>query len=85
MWYCEFICYRSYPVILGAENCLKQADFLVWITAMTDHAHPPPSMSDDDFYMECHGLVHNHFGLDLGSEITAANCVSVYQYLVANV
>lgn len=73
------------PSYVDAENCLKPLDTGVWITAMTTHAHPPPPMSEDGFYMECHELVHNQFGLDLGSEVTAVNCIPVYQYLCANV
>ena len=76
------ITYTLLMHIVGAENCSKPG---VWITAMTNHAHPPPPMSESGFYMECHELMHNQFGLDLGSEVTAANCIPVYQYLVANV
>ena len=76
------VCYSHF---IDAENCLKPLDTGVWITAMTTHAHPPPPMSEDGFYMECHELVHNQFGLDLGSEVTAVNCIPVYQYLCANV
>ena len=81
MYYSKFYIFR----IVGAENCLKAIDAGVWISAMTNYAQPPPSMTEDDFYIECHELLHNQFGLDLGSEITAANCIPVYNYLVENV
>ena len=63
---------------------MKTFDAGLWITVMMTQAHCPPVMTDDGFYMECYDLVRNHFGLDLGSEITSSNCIPVHQYLVAN-
>ena len=74
-----------YILYTGAENCLKPAVAAVWITAMTNYAEVPPPICEDCFYMECHELVQSQFGIDLGSEISASNCIPVYQYLIVNV
>lgn len=69
----------------GAENCLKPIDSGIWISAMMNNAHPPPPMSEDDFYTECLGLVQNQFGIDLESDTSSSNCIPLYKYLVDNV
>lgn len=70
---------------VGAENCLKPIDSGVWISAMMNHAHPPPPMTDDDFYTECFELAQNRFGIDFERDISSTNCILVYKYLVDNI
>lgn len=76
---------KTNSLCVGAENCLKPNIYGLWETAMTEYARPPPPICDDTFYPRCHALVLDQFSLDLGSEVTLGNCMSVYQYLVDNV
>ena len=64
---------------VGADNYLRPIDSMI-----TD-AKMPPLMLEEDFYVECHDIVNSQFGLDIGSQITADNCVGIYERLVANV
>ena len=52
---------------------------------MTARASTPVQPYSDDFYLECHSLVKNHFGIDLGSGVTSTNSVFVYRFLINNV
>ena len=64
---------------VGADNYLRPIDSMI-----TD-AKMPPLMLEEDFYVECHDIVNSQFGLDIGSQITADNCVGIYEHLVANI
>lgn len=64
---------------VGADNYLRPIDSMI-----TD-AKMPPLMLEEDFYVECHDIVNSQFGLDIGSQIIADNCVGIYEHLVANI
>ena len=70
---------------VGADNYLRPIDSGLWTTSMITDAKMPPLMLEEDFYVECHDIVNSRFGLDIGSQITADNCVGIYEHLVANI
>ena len=77
-------CFHTKYFIKGTTNHIKDVDTRLWMTLMVARSSPVQPY-DDDFYLNCHRVVRNRFGIDIGNAITARNGVFVYKHLVDNV